>query len=48
VRRRSWRLVIETISIEPSGIQPRPEGWSSISNSVRRSPARDTDFTAWA
>jgi hypothetical protein len=37
-----------TISIEPSGIHPRPDGWSSISNSVRMSPANETDLTAWA
>ncbi len=48
VRRRTWRLVMETISMEPSGIQPSPEGRSSISNSTRTSPASDTDFTACA
>ena len=47
-RRSTWRLVIETISIDPSGIQPSPEGRSSMVNSIRTSPASDTDFTAAA
>jgi hypothetical protein len=42
------REVIATISIEPSGIQPSPDGASSISNSTRTSPAGDTDLTALA
>src|SRR5271165_1159763 len=47
-RRSTRRRVMDTISIEPSGIQPRPDGASSISNSTRTSPSGDTDLTALA
>jgi hypothetical protein len=48
VRRSTWRFVIDTMSIDPSGIQPSPDGRSSIVHSVRTSPESDTDFTACA